>query len=337
MPKWNSVAGRLCRVRGPASCVALALALIACAPNAPTVPKREAPASAPAAPAVAQSRIAELVTLAPFKAFLMTAEDAAGAYYSVTAKASFTIAADGSLALIENGGEPTIGASSDVSTDLECTAHGGGYNQRTAWFPYAAIFVHGGSIEKVTSAGGDARRQRALSIDTDGSVVHTGPGARNPEYSFVPCVGAQRVDPGVRLDTYLAADDRLMLRSAGGQRLRLRLPQPFAPYVLARYEEGAMIPVPMRIVVASVDLGARRVVLQLQTTLAMSPSIRKLELRAALKDGAPGEGESREQYRQRAQALLADLAACAPPVAHAIEPCANASRRPDPRIFVAMP
>ena len=316
----------------------ITLSLGACAPTPSNVAKRDEgpPQTTPVAPVVEQPRIAEFVSLAPFKSFLMTAEDAAGTYYSVVAKASFTIRADGTLSLIENGGEPTIGSDTDNATDFECTAHGGGYNQRTAWFPYTALFVHGGSLEKVTTATGATQAQRVLSVDADGSVVYRGSGARATEYSFVPCAGAQRAGPGVRLDGYLGADDRLMLRTSSGKRLRLRLPQPFAPFVLARYETGAMIPVPMRIVIASVDLAERRVVLQLQTTIAMSPPIRKLELRAALKQGEPGEGESPEHYRERTSALLADLAACAPPVAQAIEPCANASRRPDPRIFMTV-
>ena len=323
------------RVATATSCMSLMLALAACAPATSNVSKRaaESEAVAPDAAVVEPVRIAEFVSHGPLNAFLLTAEDAAGAYYSVVAKASFTIGADGALSLIESGGEPTIGIDTDNATDFDCTAHGGGYNQRTAWFPYTALFVHGGSLEKVTTAKGATQIQRVLSLDSDGSVVYRGADARATEYSFVPCAGAQRAEPGVRLDTYLGADDRLMLRKANGQRLRLRLPQPFAPFVLARYEDGAMIPVPMRIVIASVDLAERRVVLQLQTTIAMSPPIRQLELRAVLPQGEPGEGESPERYRERTSVLLADLATCAPPLAQAIEPCANSSRRPDPRIF----
>ena len=329
MPKWCTVARSL-------SYAVAMLALAACRTTTPDAPARASTAEAAAdPPADPPAVVAEYLSYAPFKSFLMTAEDAAGAYYSVAAKASFAIKADASLSLIESGGEPTIGSDTANATDFDCMAHGGGYNQRTAWFPYTALFVHGGSLEKVTGANGAARVQRVLSIDAeDGSVVYRGADARDTEYSFVPCVGAQRAAPGVRLDTYLGGDDRLMLRKGNGERLRLRLPQPFAPFVLARYQDGATIPVPMRIVVASVDLAERRVVLQLQTTIAMSPPIRTLELHAALKQGEPGEGESPARYRERTSALLADLAACAPPLVQAIEPCANPSRRPDPRIFM---
>ena len=327
MLKWRTVAISL-------SYAVATLALAACRTTTPDAPVRAGKVEAAADTPVVV--VAEFLSYAPFKSFLMTAEDAAGTYYSVVAKASFAIKADGSLSLLESGAEPTIGSDTDNATDFDCATHGGGYNQRTAWFPYTALFVHGGSLEKVTTAKGAARVQRVLSIDAeDGSVVYRGADARDTEYSFVPCVGAQRAAPGVRLDTYLAGDDRLMLRKSNGERLRLRLPQPFASFVLARYQDGAMIPVPMRIVVASIDLAERRVVLQLQTTIAMSPPISRLELRAILKQGEPGDGESAAQYRERTSALMADLAACAPPLVQAIEPCANPSRRPDPRIFAS--
>ena len=77
----------------------------------------------------------------------------------------------------------------------------------------------------------------------------------------------------------------------------------------------------------------RRLVLQLQATLAQQPAIDVLEVRAVLADDIPGDGESLARHGERTRALLDDLARCPPPVAQAIEPCADPTRAPDPAIF----
>jgi hypothetical protein len=312
--------------------VVFVAALAGCAAPAP----REAEVSdAHAAPAAAPA-VPELAAYGPFRMQLLGAEDAAGEYWSVVSKATFALAADGSLRLVEPG-EPLLDAA-DAARGDACTAHGAGHNQRTAWFPYTAVFVRGGRLARIEGAGGAALPTRPLgpnAQDGGATVIHTGADARAAEYGFVPCVGAQRVQDGVRLDGYFAAGDALVVASASGAPLRIALPQPFAPFVLARYRNGAMIPVPLRIVVAAVDLDAGRVVLQLQTTLVRSPPLRKLELRAVLPDGGPDASETPARYRERTQALLGDLARCTPPRAHAIEPCADPRRWPDPLIFHA--
>ena len=278
--------------------------------------------------------VAQFESFGSFRAYMMTAEDAAGTYYSVGAKLTFTMESDGTLELAQGDDEPTITAQTDESTDFECMEHGGGYNQRTAWFPYTAIFVRGGALERVRSAEGGVRKLRALSKEEDGSAKYLGEFPRPVEYSFVPCVGKHRVDPGLRLDSYLDGKDRLLLRMANGKQMNLRLPQPFVPFLLARYRSGAMIPVPVRIVVASIDLLDRRVVLQLQSTVAMSPLVRKLELRAVMKDTEPADDETAARFRERTRAVIDDLARCGRPVDQAIEPCADPTRKPDMRIFL---
>ncbi|MFX5611548.1 hypothetical protein ABTD85_24235, partial [Acinetobacter baumannii] len=47
----------------------------------------------------------------------------------------------------------------------------------------------------------------------------------------------------------------------------------------------------------------------------------------------PSEGETAARHAERTQAQLRDLARCAPPRGHAIAPCANPQRTPDPLIF----
>ena len=324
---------RSCTLAGRFAAMVAALALAACAP-APVTTTRADPEQDPPPPiAPAEARLAELVVHAPFPSFMMTATDQAGDYYSVVSKVTWSINGDGSLRLVGEGAEPVIGGA-DETGDFDCGTHGGGFNQRTAWFPYTALFVRGGTLRDAASAQGARHVLRSLSVAAeDGSMIYRGESARTPEYSFIPCVGAHRVETGHRLDGYLGGNDRLVLRDASGRAVRITLPQPFAPFVLARYQSGEMIPVPMRIVVASVDLVERRVVVQLQATLAQAPAIRVLEVRAVLPGGEPGEGEPLALYAERTRALLDDLARCAPPVEQAIEPCADPARVPDPRIF----
>lgn len=324
---------RPCGRAGRCAGVLATLLLAACAAApAPTMRPDPVPETQPAI-APAESTPAELVVHAPFASFMMTASDQAGDYYSVVSKVTWSIQSDGTLKLVGEGAEPVIGGL-DETGDFDCGAHGGGFNQRTAWFPYTALFVRGGTLREVVPArGGAARALRALAVEAeDGSMIYRGEGARSPEYSFIPCVGAHRAESGLRLDGYLAGNDRLTLHDASGRIVHLAPPQPFAPFVLARYRNGEIIPVPMRIVVASVDVVERRVVMQLQATLAQAPAIRVLEVRAVLPDGAPGDGEALVRYAERTRALLDDLAGCAAPVEQAIEPCADPTRTPDPRI-----
>lgn len=320
---------------GRSAGILVSLLLAACA-SAPTPTTRIDPApDAQPVIAPAEPELAELVVHAPFPSFMMTATDQAGDYYSVVSKVTWSIAADGSLRLLGDGAEPVIGGN-DATGDFDCGTHGGGFNQRTAWFPYTALFVHGGTLLGVSPVQGPKSVLRTLSVEPeDGSMIYRGESARTPEYSYIPCVGATRVERGHRLDGYLAGSDTLALRDATGRAMTIALPQPFAPFVLARYRDGALIPVPMRIVVASVDVPARRVVMQLQATLGQSPAIRVLEVRAVLPDGAPGEGEALARYAERTRALLADLAQCRAPVEHAIEPCADPTRAPDPLIIAS--
>jgi hypothetical protein len=272
----------------------------------------------------------ELKNFTPFPNVLLDAQDAAGRYWSTTINIAFDIASDGSLKVSETLA-PVIGAASEESQDYQCTAVGGGFNQRTAWFPYTAVFVRGGALHSMRAGDGSRLPLRQLSVDDSGA-SYGGPGAREPEYLFVPCVGPHRVQTGIRLDGYLPVDARWQLRSDAGDELALQLPQPLVPYLLARYRSGAMIPVPMRAVVASVDLQDRRVVVQFQGTIGHA-DLRKLEIRGVLPGNAPTEKESAQRHRERTDAVLADLRGCAAPQAQAIEPCANPARRPDPRIF----
>jgi hypothetical protein len=314
----------------------LLCALAACAsspPPATPAAAGERTDPAPTAPAPADPEIA---SLAPLRTLLMTGEDRAGLYYSLVTKASFAIEPDGRLKFLA-AGEPLIDASTaGDGLSVDCEEFGAVANQRTTWFPYTGVFVRGGSLLEARTAAG-VRKPLALSADAGGGMIHAGPDARATEYFYAPCVGAHRVATGWRLDDYLPADAALRLRSKDGRAIELQPPRPFVPFALLRYESGALVPLPMRIVLATVDLVEKRVVLQYQTTFATLPPLRRVELRLIAPDGAPGEQESAARYAERTQATLADLAACAPPREMAIEPCADATRRPDARIFFGAP
>ena len=163
-------------------------------------------------------------------------------------------------------------------------------------------------------------------------MVVVGKAARDAEWSYVPCVGPHRVDAGSRLDGYVPRDAVLTIRSDKGATTKLSLPDPTEPYLLLRYRSGAMIPVPMRPVMITVDLPERRLVAYFQSTFPVAPPLRKVELRAILPSQSLAEGETAERFRERSQAALQDLRGCAPPT-QPIEPCATPDRRPDRRIF----
>lgn len=304
----------------------LVLVLGACATP---VEKKSTP---PAEPPHTASSDPQLVNLTPFPSLLLTGDDAAGHYFSLAMKATFSIREGGTLRLVADG-EGLLDKDPDPSDYNKCDIKGAPVNQITTWFPYTGVLIEGGKLEQVTSSSGKKMQLRPLTDDGSGEMEYRGPQARRPEYYYAACVGAHRVSTGWRLDDYLPSDARVRIKPTSGAQLDLTPPQPFVPFVLLRYVSGAMIPVPMRIVLFTVDLPQRRVVLQYQTTFATIPALRKIELRGIFPGAKPGANETVERYEQRTRATLDDLAQCAPPRVLAIEPCADASRMPNLAIF----
>ena len=257
-------------------------------------------------------------------------EDSFGDYYSITTKISFEYKADGSMQRAEKS-EPVISGADDAARDRDCTEKGGGFNQRTTWFPDTAIFVHGGTLASV-SAGGGALTLHALTKRADGSMIYDGKGARKVEYAFVPCVGRQRAKQGHRLNGFLPRDAVVNVLDAKNKPIKLTLPQPNEPYLLLRYHAGAMIPVPMRAVVVSVDMVAQRLTVQYQSTFPQEPPLRKVELRAVFASDGAHEGETEARFKERTAATLQDLQQCATPT-KPMEPCATPTRSPNLLIF----
>jgi hypothetical protein len=292
-------------------------------------------ACAPATPSQSQSLEPEVANLTPLASQLFTGHDQAGAYYSLDAKATFAIDAPGKLRLLDlRSGEPVPGAADMQGETMStaCKPFGAVANQRTTWFPYTGVFVRGGTLAAVSSRGGNIGI-KSLSARNDGAMIYTGHDADETEFFYAPCVGAQRVTHGWRTQRYIPDGALLRVRTDAGTRVDLQLPQRFVPYVLLRYRSGAVIPVPTRMVLATVDLSSRRVVLQYQSTFAAAVPIRKIEMRLITPGGLPSSGETAARYQERTQAMLQDLAACPPPHAHAIEACATPTRMPNPLIY----
>lgn len=308
------------------------LALAACTPMPKSPDTAAAPTSNPA------FEIPEQVNHTPFDSILLTGsygEDrnaGIGEFFSWGTKIAFDMDARGRLTVSERQ-EASLDASDDPARDFQCGARGGLYNQRSVWFPYTGILVRGGTLESVVDTGIEQRLELIpLSPYEQGMMMVVGEKARQVEYAYVPCVGEHRVSAGARLNSFLPRGARLKVKPTKGASLALSLPDPVEPFMLLRYTMGAMIPVPMRPSLMTIDLIDRRVVVYYQSTFSPTPPLRKVEMRAILPNQEPSEGETPERFRERSEAQLRDLRACAINT-RPIEPCATPNRRPDRRIF----
>jgi hypothetical protein len=124
----------------------------------------------------------------------------------------------------------------------------------------------------------------------------------------------------------------LKLTTDHGEKGEIQLPESFEPFVLLRYHTDAMIPSPMRPVIVTIDLLNGKLVVYYQTTFAVSPPLRKVELKAVQPFQQRAEGETEAQYQTRKQALIDDLNRCPIPD-KPIEMCADPGRKSDRRIY----
>ena len=177
----------------------LSLVLAGCAtapPQAPAPsqpqeqPRPQVPAQAPADTPRAEPEVANLT---PLPSLLLIGEDTAGRYYSMVAKATFTIEADGRLTLADQGGgqggEPVAPHADmqDQSMSTECKPYGAVANQRTTWFPYTGVFVRGGTLVGAQADGADAAI-KTLTEHEGAQMLYTGKDADPTEYYYAPCV-----------------------------------------------------------------------------------------------------------------------------------------------------
>ena len=298
-----------------------------------------APAAEPKAPEPKKDPLAppERVNATPFSDVMLTSRcrgDECGAtsdYYSWHTKITFDIETNGELKVAKEQ-ERSLDLSDDPTRDTKCGPKGGTGNQRNPWFPATGIMVRGGDLLSVRTAEGGRQPLLPLSAGDRGLMVASGRHAQKAEYGYVPCVGKYPVAKGHRLSSYLPRGAVLAIKPLKGPHQRVTLPQPVDPYVQLHYWNGAIIPVPMRPTLVTVDLLDHRVVVYYQSTFATSPPLRKLEMRAILPNELPLEGEPQEQFVARINATLQHLRRC-PVTNRPMEVCANPNQTPDPRIF----
>ncbi len=259
----------------------------------------------------------------PFPNLTLAGVDKFGEYTSLALKITYTIESNGTLRPVAAGQEPLINASTPHADDYDCRVHGGGYNQRTTWFADTGLFVHGGSLTALTQREGTARPLLALTRGDRGIMGLTGPQARETEYAYVPCVGENRVNAGVRTLGYVMPGDRLALRPSarGGKPFTVVMPDHPRPYVVLNYAgRKARAFVPASIVLLTVDVPRRRVVAQYQVTVAMTPQVAQAAWMALLPPQTPAlrnaEGKA---YNDAVERYLATCEAPNKPM----DPCAN--------------
>lgn len=209
-------------------------------------------------------------------------QDRFGRYYTVVTKITYAIQGN-QLRRLELDDEPPQRAEDVFSQDVEgqaqyqCTDKGAAWNEATLWYPYTGIFVHGGQLSAVRQAKGGSRTLHALDGTGDDGDLHVTNEAQ--PFTFVPCVGAQRVRTGHRTQGFLQSGDVLSIAVAGQrQALQLRLPTDPQPYAVLEHANDELAVTPARIVLATVDVPRKRVVLQYQVSVATNAGVTTLRL-----------------------------------------------------------
>jgi hypothetical protein len=133
------------------------------------------------------------------------------------------------------------------------------------------------------------------------------------------------------LAPYLDGGDTVSI-STKEKTLRFSLPKLFSPYLLARYETGAMMPTPMRGDTIVVDLDAETMSVVYRTTVPTTPTLRGGEFRLIVDPVDPYPGSSIAETRARFEAQQEYLRRCTIPQIP-IEPCAVPDHLPARAFF----
>ena len=250
--------------------------------------------------------------------------DKYGEYTTLTLKASWAFDDTGQMRLLPAAQqESIIDMNTPTDHEFDCAAYGGAFNQRTTWFPDTGLFVAGGRLTALHGGAGQARVLLPLRADDHGAMAVLLEDGRELEYGYAPCVGAKRVHQGWRTNGYVAPGDWIELRAQGVRTrpLRLQVPGEPAPFVWLRFagrpSQQALLPA--RIVLLTVDLAARRMVLQYQATVPMQPQVSRASLELTLSDERAAKDAD---LARRNAALKKYLVACTPPI-NPMDPCAN--------------
>ena len=300
------------------SALAVSALMAGCASQTPSGPRPEPTGSDDARPP-------QVRNTTPFPIIGLTATEKDRAYVSLGIKLSYRIDARHQLHLLTDDLEPMLNERHDVADDFRCMAYGGGYNQRTTWYPDTGLFVAGAQLTGVRAAGGQARPLVRLSDGGDGSMAASGRGAREREYAYVPCVGSQRVAAGVRTDGYLQPGDQLTLRPAGkgARAVSVSLPMHTRPFVKLDFQDGGQAAVvPAHPVLMSIDWPRRRAVVQYQVTAALLPQIDKATWMTTL----PQPLDTLDPIVIAGNAELERYLASCPSPRQVMDPCADPNR-----------
>ncbi|THT99892.1 hypothetical protein E9531_11190 [Lampropedia puyangensis] len=264
----------------------------------------------------------QVLNLTPYPNLTLAGIDQFGEYTSLAMKITYLFDDEGQLTPTTAQQEGFIDESTPVQDDNRCMAHGGGYNQRTVFFPDTGVFVLGGTLHNVIAASGQQRNMRNLTNSDEGVMGYTGAAARVLEYVYVPCVGATRVAQGVRLNGFVNVGDRLVLKVPGENRpIVLHWPADPLPFVRLSYAQRANHAlVPARVVVLSVDVPQRRVVAQYQATLPMVPVVQNAVWFSTL--SWQRETLINAGIQHKVEQVTAYLNGCKPPQ-KPMDPCAN--------------
>ena len=192
------------------------------------------------------------------------------------------------------------------------------------WFPYTAILTSSGTLDHVTASGSVLPLKQLTEEDGEMMYRDEDDPDHPVEYSYVPCVGEKHAEQGWRLGGYIPLDATISVSSSKG-RMPLHGLGEIRPYMRLYFwtsEEG--IPVPMRIVLITIEPERKRVVAQYQATVGLAPAIRKVDIRSATNTEMADDKQTREARQLRA--IFSVIDTCAPPMEHPIEPCASPDR-----------
>lgn len=308
---------------GLALCASAWLAGCANGPNAHGTAGGSAPGQAPNTGAAASAPFTppQVHNTTPFPDLGLTNDDATE-YVSLGLKITYQIDGQNRLRYLLEGQEKMIGTTHDAANDLRCTDIGGGFNQRTTFFPDTGIFTHGAALTGVRSARGQARPLQRLRAVEDGTMAVTGKPARDVEYAYMPCVGSTQVRAGVRTDGYLQPGDQLTLKPPGknSKPVRLTLRPDVRPFVVLAYADGTSRAfVPARVVLMTVDWPRRRAVVQYQVTFPIAPQVAQAVWSGTVASGAASSphlnafNDAMRQYLDGCPAPTQPMDACGVP------------------------
>ena len=263
---------------------------------------------------------------------LRSGEDSHGEIYSLTTKLSFDLAESSDASDVLQAAwvsdpeqqEGLVTENVAPEAELRCTPEGAPWNQSTLWFPHTGVFVRGGSLQAVHTAAGPARTLLKLDGNDHGKRWAT---RGEDQYSYAACVGEHAVATGWRTTDWMQPGDTLSV-AVPGQRVpwRIRLPSTPLPFAHIDFESGANLALP-HLVLLTVDVPARRLVLQYQFNLAAQPTPIKLMLMATADTSRwtperfKWQPDTERYMRKMERRVEMRLARCVPPTSPVDDAC----------------